>query len=90
MTEMHLNTTVNDTTFQRDVWPLVVFNENDNLTTERNAVLYYYEEINAGFQFQFLLDDTTMAIAVMTISLSKTLLNALYPLKNILIKYTQS
>lgn len=55
MTDMNFNATVNDTIFQGDMWPFVIFNENNNIRTGRNAL--------------FFLQDTTMAIVLMCICL---------------------
>lgn len=55
MTDMNFNATVNDSIFQGDMWPFVILNENNNITTGRNAL--------------FFLQDTTMAIVLMCICL---------------------
>lgn len=65
---MYLNTTEKITILPKDAWHIVVFNGNKNLTTGRNSnAVHYNDEINTRFQFQFLLNDSTIELVIMYI-----------------------
>lgn len=58
MTDMNFNTTVNDTIFQGDMWPFVIFNENNNITTGRNALFFSSGHDNGDCFHVYLFTDT--------------------------------